>query len=1375
MVRIVKIFLSVFRAMAGRLMLSALTGWLSLMAPIWGAERVYLLERQAQGSAPYAFRSLGEIEGARRAAVPETGGHVLVLTSLGRVWGWGQNLHGQLGTGDTAARAGFVEVPRLSEVTAIAAGAQHSVALKSDGTVWAWGANTEGQLGDGSLVNRTRPGMVPGLRDVSMIAAGTLFTVALKGDGSVWAFGSNWNGIAGTDARKLVTEPVRIEGLRGIRAVGVRLGFGYALDEAGRIWIWGRGVENAGGAPRILRDEERASKAVVLSGLLAGAQGGGRLAAEWNTAAGSGKVEAAGGALRVSSGGGERAFAMEAVALDVTAGWAVAVIAGEGPGGTVAVSGGEAGGGAEVLTREGERSGNGRRAAGPAIVQVIIGEKNTFALRQDGTVRAWGDNRRGYLGDGTGLDRHNPVCTVLSGVQAVSSAWGHSLALRQDGTVWSWGESIYGELGDGITTRHVTAVPRLVKVLSGVTAISAVGNHSLALRSDGTVWAWGLNAAGQLGDGTTNDRSIPVQVPGLAGITSIAAGYAHSMARRSDGVVFTWGSNASGVLGDGTRVSRLTPGAVAGFRAATVAAALYQSFAIRSDGTLWGWGSAGGFVPVIVGQGEAITIPTQLTNFTDVAAISSYGWMNLILRANGSVWYFGNSLSERYAGGLGNGTLSQLPLPMGAVGVAAGQEHLAVLLSDGTVRLLGVNDSGQLGRPELTSSATLIAPAQEIGCTYAAPRRPLVQRRVSTGTSHIAVAEEDGTVWAAGRNDNFQVGNGSWGVGQANITQVTGLTGIAATAACGSHTLALGRDGRVWSWGANSSGELGDGTRLGRSSPVLVSGLSSVTQIACGGFHSLALKSDGTVWGWGGNGSGAVGDGSRVARLVPTQAAGLQNVIEIAGGGTGSLALKADGTVWAWGMTLWEIVPIDHPTPVRVEELSEVVSIAMGVTFGMALKHDGTVWTWGDNSANTLGNGLESAMVAGLARVSDLTNVVAISGGSNHAMALEADGTVWTWGANDIGQLGVEVPQGQAQPVLPVKVPQLYGVASVHAGERYSAAWKRDGSLWVWGSNEYGQFGLTTYGSSPTPIASGFQPGYPLAVAPLGAAAIAGDSAVQSFDFRFRAAAVFSSLQWVQMLFAAAADGGGLPYCFLHYDAQGKGLWLYGDGGFFVGPVAAGTPSNVLQNTYCAVNTQATSITGSGANLTAHAQVLFKQAAARKIYLRSQDIYGVDSGWIEQGRWDSTAVSMAVPSVSPKAGSGATQTFTASYQEASGLPASTGGWVQFLIGAASDGGGQPFCYLHYDRAGNGLWMYSGDVGFFLGPVKPGVSSTALDSSACSINTSGTTVQNSAGLLVIAAPVALKAPMAGSKKIFQRSMDALQRDTGWVQTGGWTVP
>ena len=200
---------------------------------------------------------------------------------------------------------------------------------------------------------------------------------------------------------------------------------------------------------------------------------------------------------------------------------------------------------------------------------------------QAGTVWAWGENSDGQLGDGMTTDRGTPVQVkgpggvgFLAGVVAIEAGYFHTVALRSDGTVWAWGNNYNGQLGDGTTTDRGTPVqvkgPGGVGFLAGVVAIEAGYFHTVALKSDGTVWAWGNNYNGQLGDGTTTNRWTPVQVKGpggasnLTGVVAVDAGYSHTVALKSDGTVWTWGDNGYGQLGDGTTTSRSTPVQVKG-------------------------------------------------------------------------------------------------------------------------------------------------------------------------------------------------------------------------------------------------------------------------------------------------------------------------------------------------------------------------------------------------------------------------------------------------------------------------------------------------------------------------------------------------------------------------------------------------------------------------------------------------------------------------------------------------------------------------------------------------------------------------------------------------------------------------------------------
>jgi alpha-tubulin suppressor-like RCC1 family protein len=217
-----------------------------------------------------------------------------------------------------------------------------------------------------------------------------------------------------------------------------------------------------------------------------------------------------------------------------------------------------------------------------------------LAVRTDGTAWAWGCNTNGQLGDGSVTSRTSPV-SVVGGFGdwcEISAGLAHSLAVRTDGTAWAWGLNNYGRLGD----LTVTARSSPVSVVGGFSdwcQISAGGTHSLAVRTDGTAWAWGLNTSGQLGDGSVTNQSSPVSVVGGFGDwCEISAGGFHSLAVRTDGTAWAWGSNTYGRLGDLTVTARSSPVSVVGGFGdwCQVSGGRFHSLAVRTDGTAWAWG-----------------------------------------------------------------------------------------------------------------------------------------------------------------------------------------------------------------------------------------------------------------------------------------------------------------------------------------------------------------------------------------------------------------------------------------------------------------------------------------------------------------------------------------------------------------------------------------------------------------------------------------------------------------------------------------------------------------------------------------------------------------------------------------------------------------
>ncbi len=338
----------------------------------------------------------------------------------------------------------------------------------------------------------------------------------------------------------------------------------------------------------------------------------------------------------------------------------------------------------------------------------------------------------------------------------ISGGGTHTLALKDDGTVWTWGSNEYGELGDGTTIDKTTPV----QIMSGVIAISAKF-HSLALKDDGTVWAWGHNGNGQLGIGNTTNMNVPTQIPSLTNVIAISAGNYFSLALKNDGTVWAWGHNYSGQLGDGSTTDRLTPFQVPNLsNVVSIVGGHSHSIALKNDGTVWAW-----------------------------------GW--------------------NASGELGDGTTTQ--------------KHSPIQVSN-------------------LSNVVLIA---------------------GKGSHHIAL-KDDGTVWAWGYNDKGQLGDGTTTERHSPV-QVSALSDFVSYSIGQGHNMAIKSDGTVWSWGYNGYGNIGDGTTTNRHTPINITSLSNISNCSAGRFHSLAVANDGTVWAWGRNDYGQLGDGTTTEKHTPVQ------------------------------------------------------------------------------------------------------------------------------------------------------------------------------------------------------------------------------------------------------------------------------------------------------------------------------------------------------------------------------------------------------------------------------------------------------------------------------------------------------------------------
>jgi alpha-tubulin suppressor-like RCC1 family protein len=350
--------------------------------------------------------------------------------------------------------------------------------------------------------------------------------------------------------------------------------------------------------------------------------------------------------------------------------------------------------------------------------------------------------------------------------------------------------------------------------------------------------------------------------------------------------------------------------------------------------------------------------------------------------------------------------------------LSAGMDHTVALRKDGSLWAWGLNYDGNLddGTHTETNSPQRIATNR----TWIA---------VAAGLDYTVALQPNHTLWAWGNNGGGRLGIGTWystNAAQAVATNETWRT----VSAGGTHTVAVHADGTLWAWGNNYVGQLGDGTYTTVNSPQQVVTNADWHTVSAGSHHTVALRSDGTLWTWGANFSGELGNGTFTYTNVPQAIGTSATWRAVAAGGVldgHSLAIRSDGTLWAWGDNFWGQLGDGHMftktnTPQQIGTNTNWQAIAAGGTHSVALQADGSLWTWGLNEDGQLGNGTDGPFtnVTTPQRIGTATDWVAITAGGNHTVALKSDGTLWAWGDNGWGQLGIATfdDANTPQPVL---------------------------------------------------------------------------------------------------------------------------------------------------------------------------------------------------------------------------------------------------------------------------------------------------------------------------------------------------------------------
>ncbi|MBS1744453.1 MAG: T9SS type A sorting domain-containing protein [Bacteroidetes bacterium] len=575
----------------------------------------------------------------------------------------------------------------------------------------------------------------------------------------------------------------------------------------------------------------------------------------------------------------------------------------------------------------------------------------------------------------------------------------------------------------------------------------------------GELWGWGSNFMGQLGDGTTEDQSVPIQIGTDQNWISVATGVSFSIGIKSDGTLWGWGDNAYN--GTGAYLSGpLQIGTENNWT--SVVCGDSHTLALKADGTIWAWGDLNG-----------ASRPEQIGTDNHWTSIAAGGISSLAIKSDGTLWAWG----DNEFGQLGDGTTTGQSQP-----VQVGTDHDWAQVSGGYYFTVAIKSDGSLWAwGDINGSASPI----QVGTD-----RHWVNVNGASGNAYCL--KSDGTLWDMGSggttnqvgtetdwvsvssNGIFAKADGSlWYVdGNGNKTLIDQLNYHWLTMAGGAaHTLAIKTDGSLWAWGANVNGSLGDGTNADKNLPVQIGSSRNWTSI-CAGSHSLALRADGTLWAWGYNADGELGDGTTTNKNTPVQIGNDHDWVSVEAFSNSSFGLKSDGSLWAWGRNTYGQLGTGqtgnmYAIPTRIGSSNNWVMVSAGVFHTLALKSDGTLWAWGRNLYGELGIG-NTQIQSSPVQVGNANTWRSCEAGGSFSHALQSDGSLWGWGLN--GTAGY-VGNGSTQNVLlPVRIGNANNWISISSGGNHNLALQGNGSSWDWGYNAAGQLGTGNTTSVTTPL-----------------------------------------------------------------------------------------------------------------------------------------------------------------------------------------------------------------------------------------------------------------------------------------------------------------
>jgi alpha-tubulin suppressor-like RCC1 family protein len=634
-----------------------------------------------------------------------------------------------------------------------------------------------------------------------------------------------------------------------------------------------------------------------------------------------------------------------------------------------------------------------------------------------------------------------------------------SCGIRLDHTLWCWGRNDVGQLGLGAPDPVGHREPTQVGTDANWTSVSVTVSTACAIKQDQTLWCWGDNSGGEVGNGMSG-MQVGAPVPIAGTWKMVAVGEDHACGIQADDSLWCWGDGSDGRLGFGDTTAALTPKQLVGSTWKTVSTALHSTCGIQSDDTLWCWGKA-----------DSGQLGTGMTESDSPSQVGSETWQSIAAFGDSACGVTAGRLlcwGQNTHGQLGTGTMGMnATVPVGVltpdptanwVSVTGGVAHACALRGTGDLWCFGQNDRGQIGTGG--SPSDVLSPMKLDGGPW---------QSVAAGAEHTCAIDHDGRLWCVGNAADNALGTGDGDalephhveggyakpVAGIDVTCATGATGLTCWGSniggllgtgrredsfvlqrptgtigdfedysAGDHVCAV-RAGQRYCWGENYAGQLGDGTGNYAYSPMQF-GPGVWTATSSSNVHTCGLQADGSAWCWGRNAEGEIGNGQ-------------------SGGGLTVTLPSQIGSPPAW------------------------TSIAAGSGFSCGIATDRNVYCWGYTYEGELANhfGMPSQPTPTMIGVASVA-YDRLYAGDKHACAIESGGsTARCWGWDLYGQLG----DGSSGPSADAFAPEVLPGAwrSFGLGRFHSCGIKTDGSLWCWGNNNHGQLGLGTTVDHPTP------------------------------------------------------------------------------------------------------------------------------------------------------------------------------------------------------------------------------------------------------------------------------------------------------------------